>query len=424
MPAGQDNTRDCKPEICVADCNRKAKCDPGGYGPAYAKERFVRPSCAVNENSRFGRVIGYYEVWSLRRICNKLYPEQIPAGIYTHLNFAFVGIHPETFEVVPDSQWDEDTYKRLANLKLKDRSLKVFITVGGWDFNNLGPTATTFSDLAASLPAQRAFARSPLRFMATYNFDGVDIDWEYPGAPDRFGREADYINFPIFIENLRVALHYLQYFDIKKLAASVDFFNLMTYDLHGVPARDPDPSTFHLNAHTNLTEIRPALDLFWRNGISPDKVTLGVAFHGRGFTARSHSCLELGCPFDSGANALRCSREVGLAMNSEIDELIRVRRVKETLDEAAAVKILTWDGDQWMAYDDGETLRRKADFAHSQCLGGVAVWAVTHDTREGKYSRLLGGVARRRYDAFVRGADEYDEVAEYEDYCRWTGCNE
>lgn len=167
--------------------------------------------------------------------------------------------------VVPHSQWYDDTYKRFANLKLADHSLKVFVTVGGWDFNNLGSTATTFSDLAASLPAQRSFAKSLLSFMATYDFDGVDIDWEYPG-PSRFGREADFVNFPIFIENLKVALRasggrdglsvalpatygefeyrghmrepplliphadispeHLQYFDLPKLAESVDFFNL------------------------------------------------------------------------------------------------------------------------------------------------------------------------------------------------------
>jgi len=63
-----------------------------------AGERFLRPSCAVKENSRFGRVVGYYEGASLGRICNKFYPEQIPAGVYTHMNFAYVGIHPETFE--------------------------------------------------------------------------------------------------------------------------------------------------------------------------------------------------------------------------------------------------------------------------------------------------------------------------------------
>jgi GH18 family chitinase len=95
---------------------------------------------------------------------------------------------------------------RVANLKLKDPSIKVFITVGGWTFNNPGPTATTFSDLAASPAAQMAFIKSLLSFMSTYNFDGVDIDWEYPAAPDRNGRDIDYVNFPKFIENPKKVL--------------------------------------------------------------------------------------------------------------------------------------------------------------------------------------------------------------------------
>jgi chitinase len=42
--------------------------------------------------------------------------------------------------------------------------------------------------------------------MATYDFDGVDLDWEYPEAPDRSGRGIDYANFPKMIANLKQAL--------------------------------------------------------------------------------------------------------------------------------------------------------------------------------------------------------------------------
>ncbi len=108
--------------------------------------------------------------------------------------------------MVPASSYDTDLYKRLTNLKLKDPSLKVFIAIGGWTFNDDGPTATTFSDLAASADAQKAFIKSLLSFMSTYNFDGVDLDWEYPEAPDRHGRGVDFVNFPTFLENLKKSL--------------------------------------------------------------------------------------------------------------------------------------------------------------------------------------------------------------------------
>ena len=108
--------------------------------------------------------------------------------------------------VVPASSYDTDLYKRLTNLKLKDPSLKVFIAIGGWTFNDDGPTATTFSGLAASADAQKAFIKSLLSFMSTYNFDGVDLDWEYPEAPDRHGRGVDFANFPTFLENLKKSL--------------------------------------------------------------------------------------------------------------------------------------------------------------------------------------------------------------------------
>lgn len=35
-----------------------------------------------------------------------------------------------------------------------------------------------------------------------------------------------------------------------------------------------------------------------------------------------------------------------------------------------------WDSDQWVSYDDAETLVQKREFANSRCLGGLMVWAL------------------------------------------------
>ncbi|KAK2022354.1 family 18 glycosyl hydrolase [Colletotrichum zoysiae] len=425
----------CSESACVNNCDRKAQCDPGGYGEDYVLQTTCplnvccsqngfcgttveycgtkevdRPSCAIEENSGFKRVVGYYETWAMGRACNQFSPEQVPTGVYSHINLAFTSINPSTFELVPAEKNDVDLYKRVANLKAEDPHLKVLVAVGGTDFHDTGPTAATFSDIARSEEAQKKFVDSVLNFMSIYDLDGIDLDWEYPVAKDRGGRDEDFANLPRFMRTLRQGLkdyeisvtipavyRNLQHFDLKNIEPHVDFFNVMTYDFHGAWEQPTASGGPYLNSHTNLTAIKDGLDLLWSNNVNHDKVVLGLAFYGRGFRASSSSCLRPGCTFESGSDAQPCTGTVGVALNSEIDDLIAGQGAEPTLDNDAAVKIVTWGDNNWLAYDDEETLRLKTDFARSQCLGGVMVWAISQDTEDAKYSMALSRVAPRLF---------------------------
>ncbi|KAH0391559.1 hypothetical protein KCU89_g14392, partial [Aureobasidium melanogenum] len=74
--------------------------------------------------------------------------------------------------------------------------------------------------------------------------------------------------------------------------------------------------------------------------------------------------------------------------NTEIDQLLIAKDIEPRYYEDAAVKVATWD-DQWIAYDDVETLGIKVDLAKGQCLGGIMVSAMTHDDYDGTYSKAL-----------------------------------
>ncbi|KAB8225906.1 hypothetical protein BDV33DRAFT_198320 [Aspergillus novoparasiticus] len=411
-------------------------------------KKVKRPSCDADIVG-LKRVIGYYEGWASRRACNDYWPEMIPLNVYSHINFAFASIHPETFEIVPADSRDVNLYTRLTDLKDDDPGLTVNIALGGWSFNDPGSTATTFSSLAASETNQKAFFKSLTSFLATYNFDGVDIDWEYPVDTDRGGSTDDFKNFPKFIANLKSALKgtagrdhlsltlpasywYLQHFDLDELAKHVDYFNFMSYDLHGLWDRGNKWTGAYLDSHTNLTEITNALDLIWRNKVQPSQVVLGLAFYARTFTVDSRSCMDPGCTFASTGNPGDCSATSGILMNSEIDELVDRTDVIEKLDDAAAVEILTWDN-QWLTYDDAETFSLKVKFALEECLGGVMVWAISHDTEDGKYASALDTVASRTNKYLgakvVENGGSEDETLTwtektYHPQCKWTGCGE
>ncbi|KAF9893489.1 hypothetical protein FE257_010801 [Aspergillus nanangensis] len=330
--------------------------------------------------------------------------------------------------------------KRLTSLKRTQPFLKVNIAIGGWTFNDPGPTATTFSDLASSEANQRKFFKSLISFMSTYGFDGVDLDWEYPAADDRSGRLEDFANFPEFIANLKATLlssggrnglsltiptsyWYLQHFDIKALAKNVDYFNYMSYDLHGKWDRGNKWTGAFLDSHSNLTEIRDVMDLLWRNEIDSGKVVLGLPFYGRVFTLADRTCKEPGCIFASAGNAGNCSLEAGVLLNSELDDIRAERNIKPSFDRDAAAQILTWD-DQWATYDDSKTFQLKLDFARTTCLGGVMVWAVSHDTYDGAYSSALVGITPHPLALAQTVNDRRISTYSQKPVCKWSACGE
>lgn len=147
-----------------------------GYGQCGA---VTAPSCG-GPGSISSRTVGYYEGWSSSRSCDARNPEDLDITAMTHVNFAFVYFHPTTFQITPMSADDVPLYNRFTNLKTKKPSLKTWISVGGWSFNDAGnapDTRTAFSDMAGSAANRQAFIASLTQFMKTYNFDGVDIDW-------------------------------------------------------------------------------------------------------------------------------------------------------------------------------------------------------------------------------------------------------
>ncbi|KAF5591120.1 hypothetical protein FPCIR_6195 [Fusarium pseudocircinatum] len=452
----------CGKSVCRSDCDRKSDCNPG-FGKEWAKgdkcplnvccskhgycgttkdfcgsKTVRRPSC--KKGGDMERVVGYFEGWAKNRPCEVFWPEDIPIGLYTHINFAFGTINPNTFSIEANDREDTNLYERLMLLKKKDKNLKIYLAIGGWTFNDPGPTAKIFSDLAASPARQKSFFQSVMSFMATHKFDGLDLDWEYPVAEERSGRDIDYKTFPVFMSALKrtmgsgdkgltitlpASYWYLQYFDIKKLEPTVDFFNIMSYDLHGAWDQNVTWTQPYLNAHTNLTEIDLALDLLWRNNIKPEKVVMGLGFYGRAFTAKSASCLKPGCLFSEPANAGRCSRESGILLNSEIDTEIKNRKLKPELHKEEAVKTVTW-GKQWVSFDDEDTLKLKVDRAGERCLGGVMVWAISHDTRDAKYNKALAKVLGR--NVTTGSLDDHEKASDFvkkpHEQCRWTNCKE
>ncbi|KAF4499437.1 hypothetical protein FAGAP_4368 [Fusarium agapanthi] len=337
-------------------------------------KKVKRPSCSKSRGVE--RVVGYFEGWARTRPCNTFWPEQIPIGLYTHINFAFATINPKTFLVeMKDKDNDGNLYEQLTALKKKDPDLKIYLSIGGWAFKDPGKTATTFSELATSQDSQSKFINSLQSFMSQYDFDGLDLDWEYPVDKDRGGHSGDYKNFPQFMEKL------------KKTLDSGDRGLTITL-----------PASYWYMKNFDIKRLR--------NDTNPDNVVMGMGFYSRAFTVERLSYSEPGYLFKDASKPGDCSAKAGILLNSEIDDITKKRSLKPKLYKEEAVKI-------------------KTEFAQSHCLGSAMVWAISHDTKDSKYNKALAKVLGQKVTSGSLNDDE--EAEEYKvlyPQCRWTNCKE
>ncbi|KAG4435143.1 hypothetical protein IFR05_009375 [Cadophora sp. M221] len=465
----QCGTNDVSPnDKCWSNCDAKAECggyakDPGQkcplnvccsqFGFCGMTEEFCKKtddeetSCQSNcdqpgsggsDGDVQSLIVGYYEAWNYAKNCIGMRWDDIPVNSLTHLNFAFGYITPGNFEITGMDDLSSDLFSDLTKLKSKNTALKTMVALGGWTFNdNNTVTQPVFSDMVSSEANRSKFIDNLFSFLRNYGFDGVDFDWEYPGAGDRGGQPEDGVNFSKFLKELQdrianeptkyivsftapTSYWYLRHFDLEESVKHVDFVNVMSYDLHGIwDAENPIGS--QVLAHTNLTEIKEALNLFWRNDIPPNKVNLGLGFYGRSFQLADPSCNTPGCLFKGGATAGPCTGNTGTLSYNEIMQVIEENNITPYHDKDNAVKYITWKGDQWISFDDQETFQTKIKFANDLGLGGLLIWAVDLDTPQ--LDALSGVIYPKRLGeigAQASTVDKYKDASE--DNCRVTEC--
>lgn len=218
---------------------------------------------------------------------------------------------------------------------------------------------------------------------------------------------------------------YLQHFDVAGMEPFVDWFNVMTYDIHGVWDSSNRFTGPYVRPHTNLTEIDEGLSLLWRAGVSAANVVLGLGFYGRSFTLSDPSCTAPWCGFTQGGKAGECSAASGILTAAEISRIIEDKGLVAEYDEKAAVKWITWDSDQWVSFDDEETFVAKSTYAQGLGLSGTMVWAIDQGVFGTTNEEYLGvNLNLKRAGLSTKDVVEYQNYLDAGDTCYVTFCGE
>ncbi|OAV98368.1 hypothetical protein PTTG_25635 [Puccinia triticina 1-1 BBBD Race 1] len=127
-------------------------------------------------------------------------PDSIPWDLYTHLDYFVATTGSEASE---DLKIENEENLKAVVAGAKSHGVSVSLTVGGWTGSKY------FSKLVADEDSRKTFAQTFLRAVKKYDFDGIDIDWEYPGVPGNDGNiisKDDSANYLKFLQTLRQVL--------------------------------------------------------------------------------------------------------------------------------------------------------------------------------------------------------------------------
>ncbi|KAK8080351.1 hypothetical protein PG997_008169 [Apiospora hydei] len=289
----------CGPFAAHCDIHAPPNSGPGAKLPGFQNTCVSNCGNEIKQNSgppaAFGR-IGYYESWNRQRDCLWLDSGNSNTdGTYTIIHWGFIEIDATTFKPVikdTDNQWEG--FKGL-------KGVKRVVSFGGWAYST---EAATYNIIRSAIIANReTFAENIARFLDDEGLDGVDIDWEYPGAPDievggvPIGQQGDGVAYLRFLTSLKNRLPtksvsiaapasywYLKAFPIDRIAAVIDYIVYMTYDLHGQwdygnpNAFDSCESGKCIRSHVTKAEV------------PNNKIYVGESSYGRSFHMAKDNC--------------------------------------------------------------------------------------------------------------------------------------
>ncbi|XP_059479029.1 acidic mammalian chitinase-like [Neocloeon triangulifer] len=342
------------------------------------------------------RVVCYFSSWATYRSGDgKFEAENIDPFLCTHAIYAFVGVNAHDATVRIIDPWNDislNGFKRFNNLRLTNPNLKTMVAIGGWNEASVG-----FSNVCKDPVLRARFVDNLVNFVKTYGFNGLDLDWEFPAQ--RGGISADKNNFAALVRELRAKFTpnglilsaavsaglwaASVSYDIPQLSANLDFINLMTYDYHGSwESRTGENAPIYASSvdSDQGLNVQSTLNYWLQQGAARSKLVLGVPTYGRSFTLQSSGNNGVGAPTIGAGNPGQYSQEAGILLYHEICQLQRSQGAAFNYrwNGQQQVPYAFW-GNQWVGYDNIDSVRIKGQFAKNNNLGGVMVYALEMD---------------------------------------------
>ncbi|KAI1810144.1 glycoside hydrolase family 18 protein [Poronia punctata] len=334
----------------------------------------------------------------------------------THVALAFMNSNIFNEEEHDGSEWP--LFMSVADARSGfQHGTKVMVAIGGW-----GDTAG-FDTAARTEKSRSTFARNVAKMVRDTGADGVDVDWEYPGGNGEDykqvpndQKEWEITAYPLLLAEIRKALGPDKIMSaavpgiprdmlaftaetLPKIMESLDFLNVMTYDL----MNRRDNVTKH---HTGVKLSLDAVNAYMENGAPADKINLGFAFYTKYFRVSGKSCKKdpIGCPtglMEDPETGADLGKTGGFSWHDDVPEDVKVSFEKalehgQYDSNGGGYWYFDQDEDLWWTFDTPGAISRKFPLiVEEKKLGGVFAWGLGEDAPNFAHLRALNtGVLR------------------------------
>ncbi|XP_071150096.1 chitotriosidase-1-like [Mytilus edulis] len=363
---------------------------------------FVRYS----NGSDFKRVC-YYTTWSnqLQVISGRFYIKDIDPFLCTHAVFAFAKVNTdklrlERLQVDDDNglQYSEARGKLydFTNMKQTNPKLVTLLSIGG------ATSSEALHNVAETPERRKTFAKNCLIYLRDRNFDGFDIDWEYPGAfKDKFTellkamrlefendeaiRTKNKSRLVLSIAGAAGKPNIKESYNVTEIVKYVDFINVFAFDYFGSWSK---VSGFTGSLFSRLSDptYSPELSQSWtiqywmKKGAPPEKLVMGTTATALALTLKSSSNHNIGAPVINSTIVGPVRKMRGQLSYSELCD----KRLSGIWDDEQKYTY-AYSGNQWFAYNTKRSMIEKVKYAKAMGLGGIMFWTYDLDDFTGNH---------------------------------------